>query len=50
MLWLVAIHEKKEITLLESTNMLKDMEESIIVYESYVGKLTLCLWVVYISM
>jgi hypothetical protein len=36
MLWLEAIHEKKESTLLESTNMLKDMEDSIIVYESYV--------------
>jgi hypothetical protein len=35
-LWLTALAEKKEATLMESTTMLKDMETSIGVYESYV--------------
>ena len=35
-LWLTALAEKKESTLLESSNMLKDMEASIGIYESYV--------------
>ena len=36
MIWLTAVSEKKESTLLESSNMLKAMETSIHVYESYV--------------
>jgi hypothetical protein len=36
LLWLTALSEKKESTLVESSNMLKDMESSIGVYESYV--------------
>jgi hypothetical protein len=36
LLWLTALSEKKESTLVESSNMLKDMETSIGVYESYV--------------
>lgn len=35
-LWLTALAEKKEATLVESATMLKDMETSIGVYESYV--------------
>lgn len=35
-LWLTAVSEKKDAILLESSNMLKDMESSIILYESYV--------------
>ena len=35
-LWLTAVSEKKESTLLESSNMLKAMETSINVYESYI--------------